>query len=147
METTSVGTLVSVGIARRVFANFSSVVPLPASTPNIPATWPIATWMPTPVRKPMRTLRDRKLAMNPSLSSRAAMSATPHISAASDAISTYWGDPAATPVATRPVARIAAVAESAPTTRWRDEPRIAKARIGRRSVYRPVTTGVPAIFA
>jgi hypothetical protein len=73
--------------------------------------------MPTPVRKPMRTLRDRKLAMNPSLSSRAAMSATPHISAASEASSTYCGDPAAAPVASRPVARIAAVAESAPTTR------------------------------
>ena len=41
---------------------------------------------------------------------------------------------------------IAAVAESAPTTRWRDEPRMAKAMIGRRIVYRPVMTGMPAIF-
>jgi hypothetical protein len=49
-------------------------------------------------------------------------------------------------MATSPVARIAAVAESAPTTRWRDEPRMAKARIGRSSVYSPVITGVPAIF-
>ena len=41
---------------------------------------------------------------------------------------------------------IAAVAESAPTTRCRDDPRIAKKRIGRRIVYRPVMTGMPAIF-
>ncbi len=40
-----------------------------------------------------------------------------------------------------------AVAESAPTTRWRDDPKIAKATIGRRIVYRPVITGMPAIFA
>ena len=37
METTSVGTLVSVGIARSVFANFSSVVPAPGMIPNMPA--------------------------------------------------------------------------------------------------------------
>ena len=42
---------------------------------------------------------------------------------------------------------MAAVAESAPTTRWRDEPRMAKTAIGSSSVYRPVTTGIPAIFA
>ena len=42
---------------------------------------------------------------------------------------------------------MAAVAESAPTTRWRDEPRMAKTAIGNSSVYRPVTTGIPAIFA
>ena len=43
--------------------------------------------------------------------------------------------------------RMAAVAESAPTTRWRDEPRTANTAIGNSSVYRPVTTGIPAIFA
>jgi hypothetical protein len=41
---------------------------------------------------------------------------------------------------------IAAVAESPPTARWRDEPNAAKAMIGSRIVYRPVITGVPAIF-
>jgi hypothetical protein len=40
-----------------------------------------------------------------------------------------------------------AVAESAPTTRRRDEPRMANTAIGSSSVYRPVTTSVPAIFA
>ena len=45
-----------------------------------------------------------------------------------------------------PANMIAAVAESPPTTRWRDEPTRAKASIGIRIVYRPVITGVPAIF-
>jgi hypothetical protein len=42
---------------------------------------------------------------------------------------------------------MAAVAESAATTRWREDPRSAKAAIGSSSVYRPATTGIPAIFA
>jgi hypothetical protein len=42
---------------------------------------------------------------------------------------------------------IAAVAESAPTTRWREEPSSAKIAIGINIVYRPVTTGMPAIRA
>jgi hypothetical protein len=42
---------------------------------------------------------------------------------------------------------MAAVAESAATTRWRDEPRTANTAIGRSIVYRPVTSGIPAIFA
>jgi hypothetical protein len=42
---------------------------------------------------------------------------------------------------------MAAVAESAPTIKCREEPRTAKAAIGSSSVYRPVTTGIPAIFA
>jgi hypothetical protein len=40
-----------------------------------------------------------------------------------------------------------AVAESAATTRWRDDPRTAYTAIGSSIVYRPVTTGIPAIFA
>src|SRR6266516_1294024 len=47
----------------------------------------------------------------------------------------------------RAAPRMAAVAESAPTTRCRDEPSTAKAAIGSSSVDRPVTTGIPAIFA
>ena len=57
---------------------------------------------------------------------------------------------AADPATASPVsaaARMAAVAESAPTTRWRDEPRTANTAIGSSIVYRPVTTGIPAIFA
>ena len=38
------------------------------------------------------------------------------------------------------------MAESAPTTRCRDEPRTANTAIGIRIVYSPVTTGMPAIF-
>ena len=74
-----------------VVENFSSVVPLPSLTPSTPCSWPIATWMPTPVRNPMSTLRDRKLAMNPSLRIRAASSATATISAARPANATYSG--------------------------------------------------------
>ena len=95
----------------------------------------------------MSTLRDRKFAMKPSLSSRAASRTTPHMSAASPARAVYCAEPATAPVATRPVARMAAVAESAPTTRWRDDPKRAKSNTGRSRVYRPVTTGIPAMLA
>ena len=67
-DTASVGMLVS-PMFWSVVQNFWSVVPLPSLTPSTPCSWPIATWMPTPVRKPISTLRDRKLAMNPSLRS------------------------------------------------------------------------------
>ncbi len=134
MDTASVAVWVDVGMAFRVLTNFSTVPPLPASTPNMPATWPIATWMPTPVRKPMRTLRDRKLAMKPRFNSRAPMRRTAHRRAESPARATYSGEPATAPVATMPVAMIAAVAESAPTTRWRDEPNRANTATGRRIV-------------
>ena len=64
-ETASVARLVS-GICSNVPKNFGSVPPVPPGTPSIPASWPIATWMPTPVRNPINTLRDRKSARNPS---------------------------------------------------------------------------------
>ena len=41
-----------------------------------------------------------------------------------------------------PAAKIAAVAESAPTTSSRDEPTSAKTMVGKITLYRPVTTGV-----
>jgi hypothetical protein len=41
---------------------------------------------------------------------------------------------------------MAAVAESAPTTRCRDEPKRANTSIGNRIVYSPVMTGVPMIL-
>jgi hypothetical protein len=44
-----------------------------------------------------------------------------------------------------PAARIAAVAESAPTTSSRDEPSSANRSVGKMIVYRPVITGVCAI--
>ncbi len=129
IDTASVGMLVS-GMFLMVVQNFSSVVPLPSLTPSTPCSWPIATWMPTPVRKPISTLRDRKLAMNPSFRSRAAMSTTATISAARPAIATYSVELVARPIPTRPAASTTAVAESAPTTRWREDPKMANRKSG-----------------
>ncbi len=116
-----------------VVTNFSTVPPEPSDTPSMPLTWPIATWMPTPVRNPISTLRDRKSARKPSRMTRATTSTTPVMIATPDASATYSLEPAAARGA-RPAARIAAVAESAPTTRCREEPRIAKIAIGMRIV-------------
>ena len=70
-DTATVARLAS-GIWPRVSMNFSIAPPLAApGTPSMPATCPIATWMPTPVRKPINTLRDRKSARNPSRTRRA----------------------------------------------------------------------------
>ena len=49
-----------------VATNFSTVRPDCVGMPNMPPTCPMATWIPTPVRKPTSTLRERKLAMKPS---------------------------------------------------------------------------------
>ena len=143
-DTASVATLVS-PMFPSVVTNLRIVPPLPAETPSIPATCPIATWMPTPVRNPINTLRERKSAMNPSRRSRARMSTAPVTMASAPASATYCGDAIGAAPA-RPAARMAAVAESAPTTRWRDEPSTANTAMGIRSVYRPVITGMPAIF-
>ena len=120
---------------------------LPAAvTPSMSGSWPAATWIPTPVRNPTSTVRERKFARNPSLASRASSSIAPASRAASPASRTYRCDPAtARPVSA--AASMTAVAESAATTRWRDEPRTANTAIGSSIVYRPVTTGIPAIFA
>ena len=107
---------------------------------------PAATWMPTPVRKPTSTVRDRKLARKASRASLAASSIPAVSSAASPASLTYAAEPA-TAIPVSPAARMAAVAESAATTRCRDEPRTAKTAIGSSIVYRPVTSGIPAILA
>ena len=110
------------------------VTPVPSGMPSMPPTWPQATWMPTPVRNPMSTVRDRKSARKPSRTSRATIRNTPVISASSagerDVLRAYRA--AARPAS--PAAITAAVAESAPTTRWRDDPKIAKASIGSRIV-------------
>jgi hypothetical protein len=102
--------------------------------------------MPTPVRNPTSTVRDRKLARKLSRASWATNSIAPVSRAASPASWTYRSEP----VTARPVsaaASMTAVAESAATTRWRDEPRTAYAAIGRSIVYKPVTRGIPAILA
>src|ERR1019366_3403864 len=115
-------------------------------TPSMSGSCPAATAMPTPARKPSSTVRDRKFARNPSLASRASTSSVPVSRATKPASWMYLADPGcARPI--RAAARMAAEAESAPTARWREEPRTANAAIGRSSVYRPVTTGIPAILA
>ncbi len=55
------------------------------------------------------------------------------ISARSPARATYCGDAVAASPAS-PAAMIAAVAESAPTTRWRDDPKRANSAMGMRMV-------------
>ena len=131
-EVTTVQPLAS-GMLPSAVKNFRIVPPVPSETPSMPATWPIATWMPTPVRKPISTERERKSATNPSRSSRARSRIPAVISASIPASATYCGEATAAMPA-RPAAMIAAVAESAPTTRWRDEPSTAKSAIGSRIV-------------
>ena len=134
------------GSAATVCASLISVCGLGAVTPSMSGSCPIATWMPTPVRKPSSTVRDRKLARKPSRASRARISRAPVSRAASPASRTYSAEPGSAS-RTRAPARMAAVAESAATTRWRDAPSTANRAIGSSSVYRPVTTGIPAIRA
>ena len=59
----------------------------------MPPTWPQATWMPTPVRNPMSTVRDRKSARNPRPMSRATIRNAPAISASRPARATYSVEP------------------------------------------------------
>ena len=134
------------GMSLTVSTSFLRLPPDGVGTPSMPASWPMATWIPTPVRKPMRTVRDKKSAMNPSFTSRATMSSTPAISASRPASATYSDEPVAA-MPTNAAAITAAVAESAPTTRWRDDPNIANTNRGSTIVYMPVTTGMPAIVA
>jgi hypothetical protein len=134
------------GSARTVSVSLATVSLPAAFTPSMPGSCPAATSMPTPVKNPTSTVRDKKSARKASRASRAASSIPPVSSAASPASRTYRSEPAAA----RPVsaaASIAAVAESAATTRWREDPRTANAAIGRSIVYKPVTSGIPAIFA
>ena len=115
-------------------------------SPSISGSWSAATWMPTPVRNPTSTVRERKFVRNASRATRASSNSSPVSRAASPARRTYRGEPA-TASPDRVAPRMAAVAESPPTTRWREEPRTANTASGSSSVYRPVTTGIPAILA
>src|SRR4029079_14965185 len=90
-DTARVAVLVSPMLAS-VPRNLRIVPPEPADTPSMPATCPIATWMPTPVRNPISTLRDRKSARKPRRNKRARMSSTPVTIASAPAMATYWGE-------------------------------------------------------
>ena len=97
----------------------------------------------------MSTVRERKSARKPNRAMRASQSSAPVSSALSPARATQCGEAGcnpATPSAAMPAYMMAAVAESAPTTRCRDEPNTAKATTGISRVYRPVITGMPAIL-
>ena len=101
--------------------------------PSIPPTWPIATCTPTPVRNPISTARDRKFERKPSRAIRARNSSPPASSAESPASATHCGvagSSPAMPSEAMPAYMIAAVAESAPTTRCLEEPTSANAAIG-----------------
>lgn|GEM_PF-4404110 len=92
-------------------------MPDPFGTPRMSGIWLVATWMPTPVRKPMSTDADRKSPMKPRRSTRARTSSRPHTRAVSPHSATHCGEPGsspAMPAAMRPDAMIAAVAESPP---------------------------------
>jgi len=115
-------------------------------TSSIVGTCFHATWTPTPVRNPMSTLRERKSARNPSRRRRPSTRKMPVMIASTPASPTYSGD-AEGASGRRAAAMITAVAESAPTTRWRDEPNSANTEIGRRIVARPVSSGMCAIWA
>ena len=109
----------------------------------------MATWIPTPVRNPTRTVREMKFARKPSRASRARARNPAATSALRLARASHCAEPGwrpAIPNDAIPANMIAAVAESPPTTRCRDEPKTANASTGSRIVYKPVITGVPAIL-
>jgi hypothetical protein len=133
MERISVGRWIQQGTDPEKRRSCTSVPYWSWEMPVIAATCPIAIWMPTPVRKPIRTVRERKSATNPILKRLAAIRRTPERSAIIAAYPTYSDDFGAA-MAIRLPAIIAAVAESAPTTRWRDEPKNAKTAIGKKIV-------------
>jgi len=95
--------------------------------------------------KPVSTVRERKSARKPSRRTRAANIKTAAIRASRLHRASHSFDPR-TAMPARPAATTAAVAESAPTARCRDDPKMANRLIGMRMVYSPVMTGVPMIL-
>ncbi len=101
----------------------------PLGSPSMPPISMRDTWMPTPVRNPTSTVRDKKSARKPSPIKRARMRNPAAMRASRPHRAIYSDEPeAARPM--RPAARMAAVAESAPTTRCRDEPKRANRAMG-----------------
>ncbi len=131
-DTTMVGMLARGRFARREIT-CPTGPPGRVAIPNMPPSCPMAIWIPTPVRNPMMTARERKSETNPSFSSPARRRNTAARMAIIPAYATYCGE-RGTAITASPLAMIAAVAESAPTTRCRDDPKMAKTAIGRRIV-------------
>jgi hypothetical protein len=93
--------------------------------------------MPTPVRNPTSTVRDKKLARKPRRATRATKRNAPASRALNPANATHSGVLGWSPEMPRPAIpanMIAAVAESPPTTRCRDDPNSAYAVMGIRIV-------------
>jgi hypothetical protein len=117
----------------------------PFGTPNMSGICPAKTWMPTPVRKPISTEALRKSPKNPSRNNLATINRPAQTSATrldQATHSTEFGVRPAMPRDASPAAKMAAVAESAPTTSSRDEPSSANTMVGKMTLYKPVTTGV-----
>ncbi len=90
-------------------------------------------WTPTPVRNPTSTVRERKSARKPSLKSRAS-NRKAAVSRATIPTSAMYFSLARGARSDRPLAKMAAVAESAATTRWREEPKSANITSGSNTV-------------
>ena len=115
----------------------SSQRPSPFGTPSMSGICPPITWIPTPVRKPISTDADRKSPRKPSRSTRAMISIPPQTSAVRLVKATHSGDSGVSPATLNPAspaARIAAVAESAPTTSSFDDPSRANTIVGKITV-------------
>src|SRR5262249_38266990 len=107
------------------------------ATPSMPANCPNATWIPTPVRNPTSTVLEMKFARKPSRANRASTSkpeASKALRLANASHCDVFGCSPEIPSAAIPANMIAAVAESPPTTRCRDDAKTANARIGIRMV-------------
>ena len=89
--------------------------------------------MPTPVRNPTSTVRERKSARNPSFRIRA-RSRNPAVSSAAMPTSAMYFSLEAGAMVDSELEKMAAVAESAATTRWREEPKAANATSGSSTV-------------
>src|SRR6516162_115055 len=102
--------------------------------PRISGSSPTATCTPTPDKKPIKTVRDKKSARKP----KRRILARSRMAAATSAMrlvsSTYLGVLAVKEREVKAAATMAAVAESALTTRWREEPKRANTSTGKKRV-------------
>ena len=121
------------GAARATSQSWTAVRREATATPSMSPSIATPTWTPTPVRNPTSTVRDRKSARKPALKTRASRS-TPAVSSVSMPTSAMYRSLPSGAIWESAPEKIAAVAESAATTRWRDEPKTAKATSGRRTV-------------